>query len=224
MASVSAHIAPSPVSIARYGGKPVSSEKTGTARRDARPVANTSLPRGARATGSPASSARSISPSDTCPTRKARLPTRHTTDGRNSSVTVAVVDRLWLIHSIVVVTSPIGVHTPPAFAATTTIAPNSLRSTGSGMIFLSSETITIVTVRLFRMEERKNVRKPMIQKSCFLSLVLMLSVTTLKPWCASTTSTMVLAARRKKHMSETSASCSFSCSRTFVVATPAGEE
>jgi hypothetical protein len=39
---------------------------------------------------------------------------------------VGNVDICPCIHSMVVVTSPIGVHAPPAFAAITTTAPRSL--------------------------------------------------------------------------------------------------
>mmetsp|Transcript_8086 Transcript_8086/g.16879 ORF Transcript_8086/g.16879 Transcript_8086/m.16879 type:complete len:408 (-) Transcript_8086:944-2167(-) len=225
MASVSVHMAPSPVSMARYGGRPVSSEKTGTARRQAMPAPKTSLPRGARvlgggrmeAAGEPEADGGS---SDIWLTKKPRLPTRQTTLGRNSWVTVGPVESWWLIQSMVVVTSPMGVHTPPAFAATTTMAPKRRRSDSEGMILRRRDTMTIVTVRLLRMEDRKKVRKPITQKSCFFELTLMAFVTTLKPWWASTTSTMVEAARRKKHMSDTSASCSFNWSRTPPVASP----
>jgi hypothetical protein len=52
---------------------------------------------------------------------------------------------------MVVVTTPMGVHTPPAFAATTTIAPKRRRSSSIGIIFRNRLIMTIVTVKLFRM-------------------------------------------------------------------------
>ena len=66
------------------------------------------------------------------------------------------------IHSIVVVTSPMGVHAPPALAAITTTAPSSLRSSpeSPGRIFRRSEIMTMVEVRLSRMAERKKVTPP----------------------------------------------------------------
>mmetsp|Transcript_47424 Transcript_47424/g.143563 ORF Transcript_47424/g.143563 Transcript_47424/m.143563 type:complete len:225 (-) Transcript_47424:1424-2098(-) len=218
--SVSVHIAPRPVNIAMYGGNPVSSENTGTARRAAMPAQNTSCPRGASSEGSGKVDSSSEPSSSTWFTRNANEPTRQTTEGKKSSVTVGTVDRLLLIQSIVVVTSPIGVQTPPAFAATTTIAPKRRRSSSLGTSFRSKDTMTIVTVRLFNMAERKKVRKPITQNNVFFDFVVIKLVTTLKPWCASTTSTMVEAARRKKQISDTSESCSLSCSRTDSDATP----
>src|ERR1035437_6585515 len=67
------------------------------------------------------------------------------------------------IQSIVVVISPMGVHTPPALAAITTMPTNNKRSSWFLTSFLSNDTITMVVVRLSRMAERKNERKPTIQ-------------------------------------------------------------
>jgi len=61
-------------------------------------------------------------------------------DGKNNAEIVGNAEICPLIHSIVVVTSPIGVHAPPAFAAITIKAPNSFRSSASGRIFLMRET------------------------------------------------------------------------------------
>ena len=61
--------------------------------------------------------------------------------------------------------------------------------------------MTMVTVRLLRMADRKKVKNPMVQNSDFLDLVVMRLVITLNPWWASTTSTMVEAANKKKQMS-----------------------
>jgi hypothetical protein len=66
----------------------------------------------------------------------------------------------------------------------------------------------MVTVRLFKMADRKKVMIPTNQKSLFLDETCRRSVSARKPWCASTTSTIVEAASRKKQMSETSARCS----------------
>lgn len=48
---------------------------------------------------------------------------RETIDGRIRSRMVGRVEMLPLIHSIVVVTSPMGVQAPPALAARTMMAP-----------------------------------------------------------------------------------------------------
>ena len=103
---------------------------------------------------------------------------RHEIEGKKSCVIVGKVVSWPLIHSIVVVTSPIGVQTPPALAATTTIAPNKRLSSSLGINFRRRETITIVTVRLFNMEERKKVKKPIIQNKAFLDFVVMRLVIT----------------------------------------------
>mmetsp|Transcript_16185 Transcript_16185/g.44816 ORF Transcript_16185/g.44816 Transcript_16185/m.44816 type:complete len:218 (+) Transcript_16185:1273-1926(+) len=213
-------MAPSPVSIAKYGGRPVNSENTGTQRRQAIPLQNTKSPRGASSDGSGRVEFSNESSSSTWFTRNARETTRQTKDGMNNSVTVGIVESWLLIQSMVVVTSPIGVQTPPAFAATTTIPPKSFLSSTFGTSFFNSEHMTIVTVKLLRIAERKNVRKPIVQKRDFLEVVLIWFVTTLKPWWASTTSTIVEAASRKKQISETSASCSPNCSITESDATP----
>mmetsp|Transcript_12582 Transcript_12582/g.14382 ORF Transcript_12582/g.14382 Transcript_12582/m.14382 type:complete len:263 (-) Transcript_12582:1522-2310(-) len=173
--SVNVHMAPNPVNIAKYGGRPVNSAKTGTNRSEPMPLQNTKLPRGANFDDSGNNeelSPSSASSSSTWLTKTASDPIRQTKEGRKRSKTVGSVDKLLLIQSIVVVTSPIGVHTPPAFAATTTMPPNNLRSFSLGINFLRSEHITIVTVKLFKMALRKNVRKPIVQNSSFFELVL----------------------------------------------------
>ena len=96
-------------------------------------------------------------------------------------MTVGIVDSWLFIQSMVVVTSPIGVHTPPAFAATTTMAPNNLRSFSTCTSFFKRDHMTMVAVKLFRMAERKNVRNPIVQKSVFLEVVVIRLVTTLNP-------------------------------------------
>ena len=50
------------------------------------------------------------------------------------------VERLLLIQSMVVVTSPMGVQTPPQLAAMTTSAPKMPRSSLSGMSLRRSDT------------------------------------------------------------------------------------
>mmetsp|Transcript_17693 Transcript_17693/g.28963 ORF Transcript_17693/g.28963 Transcript_17693/m.28963 type:complete len:147 (-) Transcript_17693:1226-1666(-) len=145
------------------------------------PVQKTTCPLGAKGDGGGSVDSAKDESSSTWLTRKNNDATRHTIEGRNNSVTVGIVERLLLIQSIVVVTSPIGVQTPPALAATTTIAPNNLLSSSLGTNFLSKDTITIVTVKLFKIAERKNVKKPITQNNPFFDLVVIKFVTTLKP-------------------------------------------
>ena len=85
------------------------------------------------------------------------------------------------IQSIVVVTSPIGDHAPPAFAAITTIPTNTHRVFWSFTNLRSRDTITMVVVRLSKAAEKKNVRIQMIQSSLVMFFVFILSVITAKP-------------------------------------------
>mmetsp|Transcript_48054 Transcript_48054/g.82006 ORF Transcript_48054/g.82006 Transcript_48054/m.82006 type:complete len:274 (-) Transcript_48054:409-1230(-) len=191
MTSVSTHMTPNPPSIPRYGGRPVSSLNTGTNSKQRMPVANTMLPRGASS---------SSAAKDAVIALAAQISTSHSSSsctwgrssavettmlarlGRNKLVTMGSVLKFSLIQSMVVVTSPIGVHTPPALAATTTSAPNSFLSSLSGTSFRSRDTMTMVTVRLFKMAERKKVKTEMLMKSCFLLSVSRSFVTTRNPW------------------------------------------
>jgi hypothetical protein len=87
---------------------------------------------GAGAASAPSAPAASAGASLTEPCRTAIDATSDTIEQAKRSVTVCCVDSCPFIQSIVVVTSPIGVQTPPALAAITIMAPNSLRSSISG--------------------------------------------------------------------------------------------
>ena len=102
------------------------------------------------------------------------------------------------IHSMVVVTSPMGDQAPPELAAITITPAKNRRSRRSASSFCISETITMVVVRLSRIALRKNVQMPTIQSSEDTDRVRIREVMTSKPSCASTTSTMVIAPSRKK--------------------------
>ncbi len=105
----------------------------------------------------------------------------------------------WLpIQSIVVVTSPIGLHAPPAFAEITIKPANISRSLWEGINLRSRDTITMVVVRLSSTAERKNVRRPTIQTSLRLLVVVIRWVITSKPSCASINSTITMAPSKKK--------------------------
>ena len=93
------------------------------------------------------------------------------------------------IQSIVVVTSPIGDHAPPALAEITTIPANNHLVSLSEISFLRSEIITIDVVRLSSTAEKKNVRMQIIHINFTLLFVLILSVITRNPSCASTNCT-----------------------------------
>mmetsp|Transcript_63901 Transcript_63901/g.187448 ORF Transcript_63901/g.187448 Transcript_63901/m.187448 type:complete len:257 (+) Transcript_63901:583-1353(+) len=83
-----------------------------------------------------------------------------TSDGTKSHFAVGTVLIFPWIHSIVVVTSPIALHAPPALAAITMRPPHRCRkslSSGTRRRRILSETI--VAVRLSITELRKNVRK-----------------------------------------------------------------
>src|SRR5690606_31814921 len=85
------------------------------------------------------------------------------------------------IHNIVVVTSPIGDHAPPALAERTIMPTNNKRITLFRISFRVSETITMVVVRLSSTADKKKVTIQMIHNNFFGSLVLILSVTNLNP-------------------------------------------
>ena len=116
------------------------------------------------------------------------------------------------IHSIVVVTSPIGEKAPPALAATTIIPAKNNLICLFGTSFLMRDTITMEVVRLSSMADNIKVTPQIIHSSFFGFLVLIRSVTTRKPWKASTSSTIVIAPNKKNKMAEISPRCSASCS------------
>mmetsp|Transcript_14481 Transcript_14481/g.45246 ORF Transcript_14481/g.45246 Transcript_14481/m.45246 type:complete len:515 (-) Transcript_14481:296-1840(-) len=218
-ASVTTHSAPRPVSMPMKGGRPVFSTKTGTESSAPTPTPSTrpaddgaGFLGAASAGGGGGTPAASCGEGSTLSCSTAIDAMSETSEHAKRSVIVCAVESWPFIHSIVVVTSPIGVHTPPALAAITIIAPKSLRSSSESRSLRMSETITIVTVKLFKMAERKKVSTPTSQKSVLFDETCSRSVNARKPWCASTTSTIVDAARRKKQMSDTSARCCESCS------------
>ena len=102
------------------------------------------------------------------------------------------------IHSIVVVTSPIGDQAPPALAAITMMAANSSRSSRWSSSLRVSEIITMVVVRLSRTALRKKVTRPTCQLSVVSRLVRICEVMISKPLWASITSTITIAPIRKK--------------------------
>ena len=85
-----------------------------------------------------------------------------------------------------------------------------------GMSFLIREIMTMVVVRLSSTEERKKETQPTIHNKVLGLRVLILSVINRKPWCESTSSTMVMAPKRKKRI----CAISLRCSPSWVLTNP----
>ncbi len=134
--------------------------------------------------------------------------------GTNRTLIMFTVDIWPPIHNIVVVTSPMGVHAPPALAAIT-IMPAKVNFNSLSWINLRmSDIITIDVVRLSNTAERKNVTQHIIHSSELTFFVLMRSVINRKPWCASTNSTIVMAPIRKNRIWAMALRCSPSSNPT----------
>ena len=118
-------------------------------------------------------------------------------DGTKISVSTPSVVITPLIHSMMVVTSPMGEKAPPELAAITTSAAYISRSPRLCTSFLSTMIITILVVRLSKMAERKKVIKAILHISLRLERVFRASRTKLKPPFESTISTIVIAPIRK---------------------------
>ena len=123
---------------------------------------------------------------------------RFTTEGKNRPWIIASGVICPPIQSMVVVTSPMGDHAPPAFAAITIIPAKNNLSSRLSRSLRTKEIITIVVVKLSKIELRKKATQQIIHSNIGKLCVLILAVTTSKPWCASTTSTMAMAAIKKK--------------------------
>ena len=192
-----------------YGGKWVTVLKTGTNTSAPIPSANTRLRSNAVVAGGLLSARCARAPGRGTSPRMLKLrinrgTSRQTRLGINSP-TITPEAVIWLpIQSMVVVTSPIGDQAPPALAAITTTPTNNQRSGRPRISLRSSETMTMVVVRLSSAADRKKVRKPMIHSRCTRFRVWIRSVMTLKPSCESMSSTMVMAPSRKNRISEIS--------------------
>ena len=109
------------------------------------------------------------------------------------------------IHSIVVVTSPMGDQAPPAFAAITTIPTKYFRVSLLLINLRSKVTITIDVVKLSKTADMKKVIKPTIHSSLITLSVFINRETKWNPWWASTNSTKVIAPSKKNKISEVDA-------------------
>src|SRR5690606_16441837 len=97
----------------------------------------------------------------------------HTTLGRNKLLIMLLAVICPPIHSIVVVTSPIGDQAPPALAATTMSPAKNRRVSRLATSFRVSDTITMVVVRLSRIADRKNVTQQITHSRVFAFFVRM---------------------------------------------------
>mmetsp|Transcript_11393 Transcript_11393/g.35255 ORF Transcript_11393/g.35255 Transcript_11393/m.35255 type:complete len:238 (+) Transcript_11393:860-1573(+) len=221
--SVATHTMPRARSMPRYGGRPVQIFRTGTMRMQLMPRASTPTFEAVTFAGPEPtdSSARLTSPGHAadscaleaacrlaCHQRPASGTTPATREGRNRPATVSKAEILPWIQSIVVVTSPIGLQAPPAFAATTARPPQRRRhSSSSGTMWRRSLTATIVAVRLSMTELMKKLSRQMIGISASRRLRTsrsMARVTTVKPPKWSMDSTRPMAGSRKRMMLPTS--------------------
>ena len=121
-----------------------------------------------------------------------------TTEGKNSIFMMFKAVTCPPIHSMVVVTSPMGDQAPPALAEITMMPAKNKRSSRSLSNFFIKDTMTMVVVKLSNTALMKKVTAPTNHIKVDRRLVRMRWVITSNPLCASTTSTMVIAPIRKK--------------------------
>mmetsp|Transcript_17174 Transcript_17174/g.55015 ORF Transcript_17174/g.55015 Transcript_17174/m.55015 type:complete len:239 (-) Transcript_17174:126-842(-) len=135
-------------------------------------------------------------------------------DGHRSHATVFGGVILPWIHSMVVVTSPMGLQAPPAFAAITALAPQFRRHSSSpGARRLRSFRARIVAVRLSITELSRKVRRQMmgIRRSFWPRMAFRITrVTIAKPSKWSIDSTRPMAGSRKRMTLPTSSRPRFS--------------
>lgn len=118
-------------------------------------------------------------------------------EGRNHSVIICIALNLPASQSMIVVTSPIGLHAPPAFA-TMTIPTTTAKSLSDEKNRRAICIIMMVTVRLSRRAEKKKVSVDM-RRNCPLSAspmaaILERTMSKNRKWIS--VSTMVMAASR----------------------------
>ncbi len=119
-----------------------------------------------------------------------------------------LVVTLSAIHSMMVVTSPMGLHAPPLLAATTITPANNHRSFWSLSKRRVIITMMMVVVMLSSTALMMNESEASIHMSCFLLPALMCSVMKLNPPYRSMCSTMVMAQMRNTTISQVSPKCS----------------
>ena len=102
-------------------------------------------------------------------------------EGMMSSLIKLTVVTFSPIHSMVVVTSPMGDHAPPAFAAMIISPANQIRSLFSAINFLRIVINTIVAVRLSMMADKIKAKIHMIHNSDLFLFVLINCFIVAKP-------------------------------------------
>ena len=94
------------------------------------------------------------------------------------------------------VTSPIGLKAPPAFAAITTIPARVIRISPLGINFFKSVIMIIAVAKLSNNADKTKVTTPTIHRSFNTDFVRIRCVITVKPLCKSINSTIVIAPKR----------------------------
>ena len=114
------------------------------------------------------------------------------------------------IHSMMVVTSPMGDHAPPVLAAMMMTPANIHRSRTVGTILRSIIIMMMVVVMLSSTADMKKVMKASVHRRVILLRVVMRSVMMENPPWRSMRSTMVIAPMRKTSVSQVLPKCSSS--------------
>ena len=102
---------------------------------------------------------------------------------------------------MVVVTSPIGDHAPPAFAAIITNDAKYNRSSCEATNLRIIVIITIVVVKLSKMADKKKAKREIMTNKEYFEVAFIRSERILNPWCKSMSSTIVIAPIKNNNIS-----------------------
>jgi len=186
---------------AEEGGRPVSALNSGTESSATMPSANITPRSNAVVSSGPSSAGAPGAKTGLPRMRQATIASGTSalaSEGTSSRLTIAEVVTWPPIHSIVVVTSPIGDHAPPAFEAMTIMPASISRSRCSPTRRRTRDTMTMATVMLASTADSAKVTAVMSTVSVASDRVFRREVITANPSCASTTSTTVITPIRKK--------------------------
>ena len=134
--------------------------------------------------------------------------------GKNTVFIMLIVVTCPPIQSIVVVTSPMGDQAPPALQATIIIPAITRRCSGFRTNLRATDTITMAVVRLSNKADKTNDNPLIIQSSVRVFRLAIRSVMSVKPSCASMSSTTVMAPSKKNRISAVWPKFSVRCSPT----------